>query len=417
LTVLLLVVAGAVSRPAHAGPPTAWWIQGNAQTDPKKNFLGTTDDVPLELRVNNERALRLEAVSVPVPFGWFGANVTLSGPNVIGGISANRVASGTPAATICGGGLTLRNLDNGAEETNPNSVSDYGGTVGGGIGNRAGNDNADFSDAGLATVAGGQGNVAAGWVATVGGGGNNEARTWGSTVAGGEDNRATGPDSAIPGGQKNTAGGGHSFAAGYHATVRDEDHGTFVWSDSSDTTSFFTSTGRNQFLIRADGGVGINTNTPSVALDVYGGGRFSHQLDVGSLFSIGSLELGGSIPLCLGPSNRVSYCSSSLRYKTGIESFKGGMDIIERLDPIAFTWRDGGAKDVGLAAEAVAQIEPRLVTRNDKGEVEGVKYDRIAVILINAIREQQAEIDRQRQMIGALLERLDHHRSAETVHP
>jgi hypothetical protein len=28
-----------------------------------------------------------------------------------------------------------------------------------------------------------------------------------------------------------------------------------------------------------------------------------------------------------------------------------------------------------------------------------VKYDRIAVILINAIREQQAEIDRQRQTI------------------
>ena len=48
--------------------------------------------------------------------------------------------------------------------------------------------------------------------------------------------------------------------------------------------------------------------------------------------------------------------------------------------------------DLGLGAEDVAAIEPLLVTYNAKGEVEGVKYDRLGVVLINAVNEQQAEI-------------------------
>lgn len=52
--------------------------------------------------------------------------------------------------------------------------------------------------------------------------------------------------------------------------------------------------------------------------------------------------------------------------------------------------------DLGLGAEDVAAIEPLLVTYNAKGEVEGVKYDRIGVVLVNAVKEQQAEISSQR---------------------
>src|SRR5256885_2212174 len=45
------------------GPPgsaDAWSRTGNAGTDPSVNFLGTTDNQPLEFKVNGRRALRLE---------------------------------------------------------------------------------------------------------------------------------------------------------------------------------------------------------------------------------------------------------------------------------------------------------------------------------------------------------------------
>ena len=58
--------------------------------------------------------------------------------------------------------------------------------------------------------------------------------------------------------------------------------------------------------------------------------------------------------------------------------------------------------DLGLVAEEAAQVEPLLITHNDKGEVEGVKYDRVAVVLINAIREQQRQIELQQGRIKQL---------------
>jgi hypothetical protein len=53
-----------------------------------------------------------------------------------------------------------------------------------------------------------------------------------------------------------------------------------------------------------------------------------------------------------------------------------------------------------LIAEEVAEVEPLLVTRNDKGVIEGVKYDQISVVLINAVKEQQVEISGQKSVIS-----------------
>ncbi len=55
--------------------------------------------------------------------------------------------------------------------------------------------------------------------------------------------------------------------------------------------------------------------------------------------------------------------------------------------------------DLGLGAEDVAAIEPLLVTYNKDGQVEGVKYDRIGVVLLNAVKEQQTQIEQQQKQI------------------
>src|SRR5262249_31500941 len=110
----------------------------------------------------------------------------------------------------------------------------------------------------------------------------------------------------------------------------------------------------------------------------------------------------GTIALCLNPSSEVSSCSSSLRYKTNIAPFSSGMSLVNRLRPIRFTWKNGGMKDLGLAAEDVAKVEPLLVTYNANGEVEGVKYDRVAVVLLNAVKEQQEQINRQQKLVTSL---------------
>jgi hypothetical protein len=54
------------------------------------NFLGTTDNQALELKVNGARAYRLQPGT--------------DSPNVIGGYSGNSVGAGVSGATITGGG-------------------------------------------------------------------------------------------------------------------------------------------------------------------------------------------------------------------------------------------------------------------------------------------------------------------------
>lgn len=51
-------------------------------------------------------------------------------------------------------------------------------------------------------------------------------------------------------------------------------------------------------------------------------------------------------------------------------------------------------------AEEVNQVEPLLTTTNNKGEVEGVKYDRVGVVPVNAVQEQQLQIETQQNQIN-----------------
>jgi hypothetical protein len=107
----------------------------------------------------------------------------------------------------------------------------------------------------------------------------------------------------------------------------------------------------------------------------------------------------GSFPLCRNAVNQIGDCASSLRYKKDVAGFSTGLDIVNRLRPISYTWKDHDERDLGFAAEEVAVIEPRLVTRNSKGEIQGVKYDRLTAVLVNAIKQQEAQIETQQNQI------------------
>lgn len=98
----------------------------------------------------------------------------------------------------------------------------------------------------------------------------------------------------------------------------------------------------------------------------------------------------------------VGNCSSSIRFKENLNAFRSGMNLIKRLRPVTFDWKDTGMHDFGLIAEEVAEVEPLLVTHNKDGEVQGVKYERLGVVLINAIREQQAQIEELRRVVSTL---------------
>lgn len=150
--------------------------------------------------------------------------------------------------------------------------------------------------------------------------------------------------------------------------------------------------GTDTFINRPAGGAILFRENNGTQVVINSGGTVS-------LFALGS---SGGTPLCFNPFNQISACSSSIRYKDNIRALDSGLDLIRHLRPVSFNWKADNKADIGLVAEEVAEALPELVTRNKRGEIEGVKYDRIGVIAVNAIKELQAQIERQQRQIEAL---------------
>lgn len=308
------LAAGHWNRTGTFAGGSAWQLTGNAGTVPGTNFLGTTDNQALQIKVNGTRALLIQPNSN-------------GSHNIVGGYAQNAVTAGAVGATIGGGGTAnVINL-----------VTDGYGTVGGGVNNRAGDNDANPTNNGYATVGGGISNVAAGQsstvaggeynqatapkatigggsdnlasgsqstigggfdntasgtnatvgggtlnnaggqgatigggasnttsadYATIGGGSSNSASGNNSTVGGGSSNSASGSSATVPGGNLNLASGDFSFAAGRRA--RAIHNGAFVWADSTDAD--FSSTVANNFRVRATGGSEFRADNASYGM-------------------------------------------------------------------------------------------------------------------------------------------------------
>jgi hypothetical protein len=165
-----------------AGPPgsaDAWSRVGNSGTS-EINFLGTTDNQPLELRVNNTRVAKFNPAGSAADYG--------DAPSIVMGAPTN-IASGI--GSVVGGGGSTRN------GTGVFDMS-YG----------------NVATGAFSVVAGGIRNLASGGNSTVSGGQNNEARGVASSTIGGNLNTGTGDFSSVLGGNSNTASGDNSVTVG-----------------------------------------------------------------------------------------------------------------------------------------------------------------------------------------------------------
>ena len=137
-----------------------------------------------------------------------------------------------------------------------------------------------------------------------------------------------------------------------------------------------------------DGVYGLsNTGVGVRGASTYGFGVYSS-----GYLGITKLGTAGNTALCLNASLQVATCSSSLRYKKSVQAFDDGLAVVDQLQPIAFTWKTDDLRDVGFGAEDVAKINPLFITHNSEGEIEGVRYDRLSVVFVNAFKQQQAQI-------------------------
>ena len=116
---------------------------------------------------------------------------------------------------------------------------------------------------------------------------------------------------------------------------------------------------------------------------------------------------------------------SSRRYKEDIKPLATTSEALYSPKPVSFRlhkkYDDTQALGFGLIAEEVEKVNPDLVYRNNKGEVESVRYEMVNAMLLNEflkehrkVQEQQKEIDglkaelkKQRELIQKVSDRVE----------
>jgi len=110
----------------------------------------------------------------------------------------------------------------------------------------------------------------------------------------------------------------------------------------------------------------------------------------------GALNVGGDV---------VAYASSDERLKNNIELISNPIEKVQSLKGVTWDWNENADElqqslpNVGVIAQDVEKILPQLVTDRDNG-FKGVDYAKLTGLLIEAIKEQQKQIDELKSKIG-----------------
>ena len=115
--------------------------------------------------------------------------------------------------------------------------------------------------------------------------------------------------------------------------------------------------------------------------------RLDHDgnLGIGTATPSAKLEVSGTIT------------ETSMREtKTNIENMGNMLPAVLQMQGVKFDWKEdsyGGKDNFGFIAEDMQEILPEVVTCSNEGKAAGIQYSKLTAVLVEAIKEQQIQID------------------------
>lgn len=239
----------------------------------------------------------------------------------------------------------------------------------------------------------GAGNTAAGYSALAANNANYNTAIGYSTLlhnGGGAQNTATGTNALL-----DNKSGNYNTAVGTGALRANT-------TGSSNTALGFQAgsliTGSNNIDI-GDSGVAGESGTIRI-----GTGGTHGKTFIAGIYSTSPLSGGGSVVIVNSKGELGVQGSSSERFKKNIAPMGSSTEKLERLRPVTFHYKGDpdGPLQYGLIGEEVAHVYPELVVRDSAGAVINVRYDELAPMLLNEMRNQQTKIAAQSAEIREL---------------
>jgi hypothetical protein len=309
------------------------------------------------------------------------------------------------------------------------------------FGNTIGSNNTATGDNALASNTTGSANTANGVAAMVNNttGGENTAIGV-SALAGnttGNENTATGVAALVRNtdGSFNTATGLsalHDNTLGSSNTA-DGDHALFENIDGSGNTavgagalSSITTGGSNTALGENAGHNHFksDSNNIDISADVEGVAGESNTIRIGNpditttvIRGISGQTIPSGATVLVAANGQLGTATSSKRFKEEIKPIDKASEALFSLKPVMFRYKKEldpvRTSQFGLVAEDVEKINPDLVVRDEKGQVNSVRYDQVNAMLLNEflkehgkVREQEATIAQLKKEMAAVVARL-----------
>ena len=119
-----------------------------------------------------------------------------------------------------------------------------------------------------------------------------------------------------------------------------------------------------------------------------------------------------AIPVLIDSAGQLGTISSSQRFKHDIKPMDKASEALLALKPVTFHYKSDNTNrpEFGLIAEEVAEVNPNLVVRDNKGEIYTVRYDAVNAMLLNeflkehqTVQELKATVAQQKKQIEALI--------------
>jgi hypothetical protein len=112
------------------------------------------------------------------------------------------------------------------------------------------------------------------------------------------------------------------------------------------------------------------------------------------------LDVSGSIG---ATADVVAYISSDKKLKDNIKNIANPLEKLEKLNGVEFDWNDKQdlykGHDIGVIAQEVEEVLPEIVDTREDGH-KAVKYDRMVALLIEAVKEQQQQINELKEKLN-----------------
>jgi len=101
-----------------------------------------------------------------------------------------------------------------------------------------------------------------------------------------------------------------------------------------------------------------------------------------------------AIPVLIDSLGQLGTQSSSKRFKKEIKPMDQASEAILALKPVTFHYKSDktNTPQFGLIAEEVADVNPGLVVRDEKGEIYTVRYDQVNAMLLNEFLKEHKKV-------------------------